>query len=166
MHPYLRLIALLALALASGAGRAAEPAEATPGGYDSVEVAAAKTSIYLGYVSMTMPVFARKGDAFESSYVARVVPFVFYNEKGTLSVTFTEAMLRQLERGEAVDFKGLAIREDGAERPVSGRATPAGVGAREGKIKVRVAYSKKIELIFNTTYHFPKAPARPAAGEG
>lgn len=165
-----RFIALLALALAGGIGRAAEQAVATAEapvkGYESVEVAASKTSIYLGYVSMRMPTFARKGEAFESTYVAKVVPFVFYNESGKLSVQFTDEMLRQLERGEAVDFKGLAVRDDGAERPVTGRATPAGVGIREGKIKVRVAYSKKLELIFNTSYRFPDATAKPPAGGG
>lgn len=132
-------------------------------GYESVEVAPSKTSIYLGYVSMTMPTFVRKGEMFESTYVARVVPFVFYNESGKLSVRFTDAMLRQLERGEAVDFTGLAVREDGAERPVAGRATPANAGTREGKIKVRVAYSRKIELIFNTTYRFPEVPPKASA---
>lgn len=157
-------LAILALALASDTGRAEEAAKTPLKGYETVEVAASKTSIYLGYVSMTMPTFVRKGEAFESTYVAKVMPFVFYNESGKLSVQFTDEMLRQLERGEAVDFRGLAVREDGAERPVTGRATPAGVGTREGKIKVRVAYSKKIELIFNTTYRFPEALAKPSAG--
>lgn len=166
MRSCYRFIALIALALAGGIGRAAEAVEAPAKGYESVEVAASKTSIYLGYVSMTMPTFARKGDAFESTYVAKVVPFVFYNETGKLSVQFTDEMLRQLDRGEAVDFKGLAVREDGAERPVTGRATPAGTGTRAGKIKVRVAYSKKIELIFNTSYRFPEGPAKPPAGGG
>ena len=53
---------------------------------------------------------------------------------------------------------------DGTERPVEGKATPT--DARSGKIKVRVFVSKRIELIFNTTYVFPDvppdAPAPPA----
>jgi hypothetical protein len=44
------------------------------------------------------------------------------------------------------------VRSDGVERRVEGKATP--VDATSGKIKVRVFVSKRIELIFNTTYRF------------
>lgn len=139
----------LALAALWPAGRAAELALKH---YDQVEVAPAKTSIYVGSVSLTMPAFARAKDIYSSTYVAKVFPYFFYNEKGTLKVEFSDEMLRRLERGEAVEFKGRAERDDGAERRVEGKATPA--DATSGKIKVRVFYSKRIELIFNTTYRF------------
>ena len=54
-----------------------------------------------------------------------------------------------------------AVREDGAERRVEGKATP--INRAAGKIKVRVFYSKRIELIFNTTYRFPDVPMLRAA---
>ena len=104
---------------------------------------------------MTMPAFVRVNGGFEAAYTAKVFPFFFYNEAGRLRVEISDASLRQLERGEAIDFKGRAVREDGAERRVEGRATPA--NGTSGKIKVRVFYSKRIELIFNTTYRFPDA---------
>lgn len=131
----------------------AHAADVPPGRYDRVEVAPAKTSIYVGTVSLTMPAFARAHGVYASTYVARVFPVFFYNEKGRLSIELSDEALRQLERGETVEFKGRAVRDDGAERPVEGKATPA--DATSGKIKVRVFYSKRVELIFNTTYRFP-----------
>lgn len=129
--------------------------DAALAGYARVIVAPAKTSIYLGTVSMTMPPFVRVNGGFEAAYTAKVFPFFFYNEAGRLRVEISDASLRQLERGEPIDFKGRAVCEDGAERRVAGRATPA--NGASGKIKVRVFYSKRIELIFNTTYRFPDA---------
>ena len=124
-----------------------------PAGYTRVIVAPAKTSIYLGTVAMTMPPFVRANGGFEAAYTAKVFPFFFYNEAGRLRVEISDASLRQLERGETIEFQGRAVREDGAERRVEGRATPD--SRTSGKIKVRVFYSKRIELIFNTTYRFP-----------
>lgn len=144
------LIAILVAALCSHA------AEVPLSRYDRVEVAPARTSIYVGTVSLTMPAFARKNGVYASTYVAKVFPVFFYNEKGRLSIELSDEALRRLERGEPVEFKGRAVREDGSERPVEGKATPA--DASSGKIKVRVFYSKRVELIFNTTYRFSPPP--------
>jgi hypothetical protein len=140
------LVALLLLPLARAA-------ESPLSAYDRVDIAPTKTSIYLGSVAMTTGSFARKAGAYEATYAAKVFPFFFYNESGRIFIELSDAQLRALERGEAVDFKGRAVRGDGAERRVEGKATPA--DARNGKVKVRVFYSKRIELIFNTTYRFP-----------
>lgn len=101
---------------------------------------------------MTMPTFERKGGAFVAAYTAKVFPFAFYNEKGVLSVDVSDDQLARLARGETIEFTGRAERTDGAERKVSGKATPA--DATSGKLKVRVTVSKRVELIFNTTYRF------------
>lgn len=139
-------LAPLAVLRASNAGR---PLAA----FQQVEVAPAKTSIYVGTVSMTMPPFTRTGEGYTSTYAAKVFPYFFYNESGTLRIEFTEAMLRQLERGEPVDFTGRAEKStDRAERRIEGRATPT--DATSGKLKVRVFYSRRVALIFNTTYRF------------
>jgi hypothetical protein len=137
--------------------------------YARVLVAPAKTSIYLGSVSMAMGEFVRVPGGYEAPYVAKVFPFFFYDEAGQLRVEISEAGLRQLAAGEPVEFRGRAVRADGAERRVEGKATPA--DAASGKIKVRVFYSKRIELIFNTTYRFLDAPRStastgPALAEG
>lgn len=147
---------LFLLLLALGLGRLASAAAG--GGplslehFDRVEVAPARTSIYVGSVSMTMPAFVRRNGVFETTYVAKVFPYFFYNEDGRLSIEFSDEMLRALERGEPVEFRGRAERSDGAPRRIEGKATP--LDAASGKLKVRVFYSKRIELIFNTTYRF------------
>src|SRR3954468_5940092 len=125
--------------------------------YAAVEIETAKTSIYIGSVTMTMPPFTRKDGAFSSTYNARVFPYFFESEKGKLSITISDDELRRLERGETVQFTGRAENTDGQERRIEGRAVPT--NATSGKIKVRVLVSKKIELIFNTTYRFPETKA-------
>lgn len=120
--------------------------------YATVDLDPAKTSIYIGSVTMTMPRFTRKDGAFYSTYNARVFPYFFSSEKGRLSIEVSDEALRRLEHGETVPFSGKAFNTDGEERRIEGRAVPN--GPRGGKIKVRVFVSKKIELIFNTNYRF------------
>ena len=120
--------------------------------FNRVEIAPTKTSIYIGSVSMTLPVFERQNGTYSSTYTAKVFPYFFYNEHGRLSIDVSDEDLRRLERGETINLKGRGVSSDGGIRPVEGRAVPA--DARSGKIKVRVFVSKKIQLIFNTTYRF------------
>jgi hypothetical protein len=145
----LRFIALLAAAL-SLVGRAAEP---TLTGFEKVDVAPAKTFIYVGSVTLTMPTFVRKNGGYEAPYVAKLFPYFFLNEDGRLLIEAPDEVLRKLASGAPVEFTGRAVRLDGIERRVTGIATP--VDAASGKIKVRVFVTKKTELIFNTTYRFP-----------
>ncbi|HUR59283.1 MAG TPA: hypothetical protein VM029_16325 [Opitutaceae bacterium] len=139
----------LAIALAMPVGRAAAAAE---GDHAHVEVAPAKTSIYVGVVTLTTPTFVRKEGLYETTYTAKVFPYFFYNETGRLTIEMSDEQLGALARGETVEFKGRGVRADGTERRVEGKATPA--DAKSGKLKVRVFVSKKVELIFNTTYRF------------
>lgn len=143
------LIFTLGLALTTGA------AEAPISTFDRVTIEPTKTSIYIGTVSMTMPTFVRKNGTYESSYGAKVFPYFFSNEQGTLTITFSDESLRKLERGERVEFSGRAVNTDGEERRIEGKATPnPSADGWEGKIKVRVFVSRQIELIFNTSYRF------------
>jgi hypothetical protein len=144
----------LSLALAVAIARASEPELRR---YDRVEIAPTKTSIYVGTVSMTMPAFTRTAGAYESSYAAKVFPWFFQSETGRLRVAVTDEM----ERGERVEISGLAVATNGDERRLEGHATPDGPGAPTGKIKLRVFVSKRIELVFNTTYRFPDSPSLP-----
>ena len=130
-------------------------AETSLARFQRVDIAPTKTSIYIGSVSMTMPTFQRHGITYASTYAAKVFPYFFESEKGELSIDITDADLARLERGEVVEFKGRGKNTDGDERRIEGRAVPT--DARTGKIKVRVFVSKKIQLIFNTTYRFPDA---------
>lgn len=121
--------------------------------YNRVEIEPTKTSIYIGTVSLTMPTFQRSGITYSSTYAAKVFPYFFQNERGELSIDLPDEELRKLERGEVVHFVGRARNTDGDDRRIEGRAIPA--NPRTGKIKVRVFVTKKIQLIFNTTYEFP-----------
>lgn len=143
------VIGLLWFALALATRGAESPLLA----FQRVDIAPTKTSIYIGSVSMTMPTFHRSGITYSSTYVAKVFPYFFESEKGQLSIDLADEDLRRLERGEVVQFTGRGVNTDGEERRIEGRAIPT--DARTGKIKVRVFVSKKIQLIFNTTYRFP-----------
>jgi hypothetical protein len=151
---------LIALAGALALVAPARAAAALPGRYDQVEIAPTKTSIYIGSVSMTMPAFTRRPGGYASTYVARVFPYFFYNERGRLEIDVSDDQLRQLARGETIHFQGRGVNEDGEERHIEGRAVPK--DATSGAIKVRVFVTKKIQLIFNTTYRFS---GPPPAGE-
>ncbi|HWA10343.1 MAG TPA: hypothetical protein VG838_12895 [Opitutaceae bacterium] len=144
-------MAAFTLTVAVRAGTAELPLER----YATVTVEPAKTSIYVGSVTLTTPGFTREGVTYSANYTAKVFPYFFYNEKGRIWIDVPDADLRRLERGETVNFTGHARSDDGDERRVEGRAEPT--GASTGKIKVRIFVSKRIELIFNTTYRFPKA---------
>jgi hypothetical protein len=142
-------------------GRATDAADALPPAapvdaarYRRVEIAPARTSIYVGFVSMTVPIMVRTGTTYSASYTARVVPYFFYSEKGRLYVDVTDAQLAELAHGNTIEFTGRGVRDDGAERRVTGKASP--IDGDSGKIKVRVLVSKHIELIFNTTYRFAR----------
>ncbi|MFO1450799.1 MAG: hypothetical protein U1F61_21750 [Opitutaceae bacterium] len=120
-----------------------------------VSVAPTRTSIYIGTVSLTMPTFQRDGAMYQSTYVCKVFPYFFYNEKGTLAIEVPDGELARLAAGETITFKGRAETTEGKPRRIEGRAVPS--SPTEGKIKVRVFVTEKLELIFNTTYRFPTA---------
>jgi hypothetical protein len=120
--------------------------------WQHVDVAPTKTSIYVGVVSMTMPTFTRGAGTYTATYSAKVFPYFFYNETGTLTVDFSDAQLGDLAAGKPIDITGTAVRTDGATRKVTAKATPS--DSRSGKLDVHVHYSKRIELIFHTTYRF------------
>jgi hypothetical protein len=151
---FLFLTALLA-AGESVPMRAPPPvADSAPGRYAEVTVEPTDTSVYVASVRLTMPPFTRRGGVYIADYTAKVFPFFFFNEQGTLSIEISEDQLQQLERGETVNFTGHASNRKGAARRVTGRAVSAAVGGDHGKLKVRVWVSKNIELVFNTVYRF------------
>ncbi len=151
MRRWFTLIFLLA---ALGAGRAAAAAaDGLPGpAYTEATVDKVKTSIYVGSVTLEMPPFRLTDGGYESSYSARVFPYFFYNEKGSIKIDLPPDQLRRLAAGERVAFIGHAQNLEGEPRRVEGQATPE--DAVSGTIKVRIWVSPKIELIFNSRYRF------------
>jgi hypothetical protein len=149
----LRTLVLAILLVTAVGGASPAPVGETA----TVAVAPARTSIYLGTVSLAMPPFRREGETYHSTYVIRVFPFFFYNERGALSIDVPAPDRTRLLAGETVTFSGRAANADGAPRRIEGSATPT--GPRSGKLKVRVFVTRRIELVFNTTYTFVEPPA-------
>lgn len=132
-----------------------------PSPYDTVVVSKTKTSIYVGSVSLTMTPFTREaGDVYSAEYKATVVPFIIFNESGQLRITFSGEQLERLERGERVEFSGDGKNKGGSPRPITGHASADLPGARTGKIKVRVFVTKKMALVFDTTYAFAESSGK------
>ncbi|HXB01718.1 MAG TPA: hypothetical protein VNV15_02735 [Opitutaceae bacterium] len=120
--------------------------------YNKAAIEPVKTSIYIGYVKLSMPVFTRTSASYVSTYNASVFPFFFWSEHGQMTIEASDDDLRRLARGETVLFKGHAENSDGETRSIIGRAIPQ--DATQGKLTVRLFVSKRIQLIFNTTYRF------------
>lgn len=120
--------------------------------YAHVTVDPAKSSIYIGSVTMAFTPATRKAGVYESVYSAKVFPYFFLNETGKLFLDAPDETLRKLARGEAVDFSGHGISASGTERRFEGRVTP--IDATRGKLKVRAFVSKRINLVFDMTYRF------------
>jgi hypothetical protein len=118
--------------------------------YRIAAIAPSRTSIYIGSVSLTVEPLVLQGGAYESKYVATVFPYFFYNERGSFSIAMPPESLRRVSRSEPFEFTGRAVSSDGEERRISGKAVPT--DATHGRIKVRIFVSKRIALIFNTTY--------------
>jgi hypothetical protein len=146
----LRRLLLACLCLAPCVPRARATEDANLQRYDLVAIAPASTSIYVGSVSLALTPFMRKAGVYHSNYVAKVFPYFFWGERGWITIDFPDDALRNLAKGEIVQFQGRGRNDDGEDRHIEGRAVP--IDANSGKIKVRVFVSKRIQLIFNTTY--------------
>ncbi len=123
------------------------------GKWDSVTIEPVKTSIYVGNVTLTTSEFRRTGEAYTATYEAKVWPWFWWNESGSITIQLPTPDLERLARGERIEFKGDAFNQKNKPRPVSGRADRTGEGT--GKIKVRIAVDGT-ELIFNGTYRVPR----------
>jgi hypothetical protein len=147
--------------LAASAARA-DDASLAP--YSSVDVAPVSTWAYVANVTLAVGRFVRHGDTFTSTYSARVFPYFFYNEQGSLKIKVPDAVLREFAAGRPFDFAGSAVRSDGKERPVDGRVAP--IDASSGRIRVRLFYTRRLVLVFTTTYRLPAMGPVPAPKNG
>ena len=148
-RPLCVALAVAALALVARAG------DGSLARYDHVVVDPAKSSIYVGSVTMSFAPATRKNATYESDYTAKVFPYFFLSEKGKLTLDAPDETLRHLTQGESVDFSGRGVSTDGQARRFEGRATP--IDATSGKLKVRAIVSKRISLTFDMSYRFVPA---------
>jgi len=125
-------------------------ADASP--HDKIAVETASTSIYIGKVTLYLTPLVRQNGVYTAEYKAKVFPFFFMNEHGSFHIEISDDELARVAKGETVEFKGHAQNTGQEERKITGRAAPD--DAMRGKIKVRIFVTEKIQLIFNTTYHF------------
>jgi hypothetical protein len=147
-----RRFLLLAGGLLGAAGAAAAAAVApAPEPSVTAEIAPASTSIYIGTVKLTVSPMTRQGNAYCSTYTAKVFPYFFYSETGQFRMEVSDADLFRLASGQAIDVVGDALRSDGVDRPVRAHAVPSSLA--DGQVKVRVVISPRLTLIFHTTYH-------------
>lgn len=149
--------AVLALALASRLPGAPDPLAP----YAIVSIKPSITSVIVATVSMSMAPFVRTKTVYSSTYSAKVFPYFLFNEKGRIWITVSDDDLRRVSKGGSVDFNGHALSDAGDERKVDGHATPT--GPLNGKIKVRVYVTRRIALVYETTYEL-LGTAKPQEG--
>jgi hypothetical protein len=148
---FFRLLCVVLGALALVA-RAADESLAR---FDHVVVEPAKSSIFVGSVTMAFSPSTRKAGVYEADYSAKVFPYFFMSEKGKLTLAAPDEAMRKLARGETVEFSGRGVNTDGKDRRFEGKATPT--DATSGKLKVRAIVSKRISLTFDMSYRFVPA---------
>jgi hypothetical protein len=124
--------------------------------YGVVDIKSCTTSIYIATVTMTMPPFVRKGSVYSSTYSAKVFPYFLFNEKGRIWMTVSDDDLRRASKGQEILLSGYATSDSGDERRVAGKATPT--GPTSGKIRVRVFVTRRISLVYDTTYELRGPP--------
>ena len=142
-------LALLALSVAGRAG------EAALSRYDHVVAEPAKSSIYVGSVTLSLSPATRQNGAYECIYTAKVFPYFFMSEIGQLRLDAPDETLHRLARGETVKFTGSGLSSEGEKRRFEGQATPA--DATSGRHKVRCFISKRFSLAFDMAYQFTPA---------
>jgi len=151
-----RHLALLSLAVVLAAGSvpswAAEPA--LPAQFELPKM---KTSIYIGSVALITGAFTLSADAanYTATYEAKVSPWAWWSEAGSIALTVTPGDYERLLRGETIELAGEAKNGKGKLRQITARAQPT--DATSGKIKVRIAAGGST-LIFNSTYRVIAAP--------
>jgi hypothetical protein len=124
--------------------------DALPIRYNTVTIAPTRSSIYIGFVTLALGTMARHDDIYASDYSAKVWPYFFWDEQGKIFIKVPDEALRRLQKGEAVDFTGHAVCDDGDQRKITGHAVPADLNS--GSIQVRVFVTKYISLKFDTSY--------------
>jgi hypothetical protein len=140
--------------LFAGASSAAEVEETMPAQFELPRV---RTSIYIGSVTLITGVFTRVDDTYTSTYEAKVAPWSFWSEAGSIALNVAADDFARLRRGETIEITGEAINGKGKPRHVSARAKAT--DATSGTIKVRISVSGST-LVFNSTYRvLPEADA-------
>jgi hypothetical protein len=150
MRPFWSAFAVAALAPWTSAR-----ADVVPHGLSVIAVAPAKTSIYIGRLTVTPGLFVHDASGYNASLGIDLWPYG-YHEDAKVGIAVSAETLARLERGESVEFAGRVTRRNGQTRRVTGRAVPTGPDS--GTIEVRVFLGGKISVSFSTTYRSAVPP--------
>jgi hypothetical protein len=124
--------------------------------YSVIFVAPARTSIYIGRLTVTPGPFVRTGAGYKANLSVDLSPY-FYHDDALVQIDVPAAKVLALQRGEAIDFKGSVIRRNGQARRLAGRAVPTNPLA--GTIDIHVFLTSQVTVSFSTTYRVA-APAQ------
>jgi hypothetical protein len=149
----LHALALALFAVASGRGAEAEPTGTLPAQFDLPRM---KTSIYVGSVTLITGAFTLTEGAYTATYEAKVSPWSFWSEAGSIKLTVTPVDYDRLQRGETIEITGEARNGKGKLRQVTARTKAT--DATSGTIKVRI-HASGTTLVFNSTYRILVAAA-------
>ena len=138
-------ILLLALLLPLLTARAAEDS----GRFSVIHVAPARTSIYIGRLTVTPGPFQRTATGYKADLGVDLAPY-FYHDDAHVTIEVADAKLGDLQNGKAIDFRGRVIRSNGQSRRLTGRAIPTGPNG--GLIEILVYLTSQVTVSFSTTY--------------
>jgi len=119
-------------------------------------IAPSSAPVVLGKASLTVSTLKRGDGNYAGDYQLKVRPYSFKNETGTLRLAVSDASVRKLQAGKAINFTGEAVtRADGRTHVVLGNATPS--SGERGSVTFSVV-TDDVKMVFNTSYHFETRP--------
>jgi hypothetical protein len=134
----------------AGGATVATPAPALLPG--KLVIAPCTTPVPMGNATLCLSGMVRARGVYTGEYQIKVAPLFFANEKGRLSVEFSDDTLRKLMQGNLVNFNGTATTTgSGKTRAVNGAATPS--GKNEGRLQMWFTADGR-KKGFSSTYRF------------
>jgi hypothetical protein len=113
-----------------------------------IEPSATKTS--MAKCELTVGTLECKEESLSGSYVIKVTPFAFKNDRGSLSLAISPENVKKLALGQTVEFTGLATSaRDGKTKAIKGQTQPKAGG--HGAVSF-VVTTEDGDLLFNSTY--------------
>ncbi len=124
------------------------PAQA-PVAHADLAIAPASASTTVAHLTLTVGTLTWQAGVYHGSFQVRVVPLFFLSEKGTIAVQISDEAFHKLAAGNAIDFTGSAVSDNGKTRKITGHATPA--APDHGTIRLSFPGATGM-ILFNTTY--------------
>ena len=115
-------------------------------------IAPSSASVKLGKASLIVSPLRRRDGNYVGDYQLKVRPYFFKSETGNLVLAVSDASVRKLQAGKAINFTGKAVtRADGRTHVVLGKATP--LSGDRGSVTFSIV-TDDVKMVFNTSFHF------------